>query len=92
MLPDALLVKDRQYSLDMKRIWSDYGRLEELALLVREESSTGLKIRGSWRNFTTGNTWKVRTTAGWSDGRICRPNVYAGGGKYGKVGEKPETL
>lgn len=32
---DALLVKDRQYSLDMKRIWSDYGRLEELALLVR---------------------------------------------------------
>ena len=32
---DALLVNDRQYSLDMKRIWSDYGRLEELALLVR---------------------------------------------------------
>lgn len=33
---DTLVVKDRLYSLNMDRIWSDYGRLEELASLVRE--------------------------------------------------------
>ena len=33
---DTLVVKDRLYSLDMNRIWSDYGRLEELAYLVRK--------------------------------------------------------
>ena len=36
-MADILVVKDRLYSLDMEKIWSDMGRLEELAKLIKEE-------------------------------------------------------
>lgn len=34
---DILQVNDRMYSLDMSRIWSDYGRLEQIAEAVRKK-------------------------------------------------------
>ena len=40
---DVLVVKDRLYSLDMTRIWSDYGRLKELADIVKKGDFTRLE-------------------------------------------------
>lgn len=42
-MADILVVRDRLYSLDMGRIWSDVGRLEELAELIKKKRYEDIK-------------------------------------------------